>query len=195
MLIELMKLDYQPRRLSLRLSTYDYGKIGAYFITICTKDRVNLFGKVANGSMFLNTLGGIVQEEWLQLAELRDNVKLDEFVVMPNHIHSILFITHEIEGTASRAPTGRDFGRPVSGSLSTIIGGFKSGVTKRINQLLNIRFKGVWQRSFFDHAIRNDDSLARIREYIVTNPLRWELDRENPQRQGEDDFDRWLSQL
>jgi putative transposase len=188
-----MKIDFQPRVPSLRLEHYDYTKIGAYFVTICTKEHRNLFGKIENGLMKLNNSGEIVQHEWLQLDRLRDNVELDEFVVMPNHFHAILFITREMEGTASRAPTKRIFGKPVSGSLSSIIGGFKSGVAKKINQLKNPVHAGVWQRSFFEHVIRTEESLDRLREYIVTNPLRWELDRENPHRQGEDDFDRWMN--
>ena len=195
-----MKGNLQSRRSSLRLANYDYTQIGAYFITICTKDRKNVFGEIENGLMVLNPLGEIVQQEWLQLANVRHNVKLDEFMVMPNHFHAILFITDQGDGMAShaptkQAPTKRIFGHPVSGSLSTIIGGFKSGASKRINQLTNFHYELLWQRSFFEHVIRTDASLARIREYIVTNPLRWELDRENPQRRGVDDFDQWLGRL
>ena len=175
-----MKGNFQPRRSSLRLAQYDYTQTGAYFITICTKDRKNIFGKINNGLMLLNNIGEIVQQEWQQLADVRHNVELDEFIVMPNHFHAILFITDQGEGTASRAPTEdtprkRSFGKPVPGSLSSIIGGFKSGASKRINQSTNFNSAGIWQRSFFDHVIRTDASLARIREYIVTNPLRWEL--------------------
>jgi REP-associated tyrosine transposase len=190
-----MKSNFQTRRPSLRLQDYDYTKLGAYFVTICTRNRQHVFGGVEQGIMVLNIIGEIVQEEWLNLPQLRNNIELDQFIVMPNHFHAILFIRHELEGTASRAPTKRIFGKPVSGSLSTIVGGFKSGVAKRINKLRNPPYMGVWQRSFFENVIRTEESLARIREYIATNPLRWELDRENPQRQGEDDFDRWMGQL
>jgi putative transposase len=111
---------------------------------------------------------------------------------MPNHFHAILFLINEIKGTASRAPTKREFGKSVSGSLSTILSGFKSGVAKRINRLLNHNLEGLWQRSFFEHVIRDEESLVLIREYILTNPFRWELDRENLQRTGDDEFDHWL---
>jgi putative transposase len=190
-----MKPDFQTRHPSLRLQDYDYAEAGAYFVTICTWNRRHVLGQIDQGVMVLNVIGSIVTEEWLNLPKLRNNVELDQFIVMPNHFHAILFIADKIKGTASRAPTERIFGQPVSGSLSTIIGGFKSGVANRLNRLANSLYARLWQRSFFDHVIRNDESLARIREYIVTNPLGWELDRENPQRQGEDDFDRWLSQL
>lgn len=92
---------------------------------------------------------------------------------MPNHIHGII-ILHE-SGTARRAPTGQ-FGKPVTGSLSTIIRSFKSAVTKRINKIRNIRGKPVWQRSFYDHIIRNEKSLHDIREYIRNNVIDWEND-------------------
>ncbi len=195
-----MKGNFQPRRSSLRLAQYDYTQIGAYFITICTKDRKNIFGKIENVLMVLNNIGEIVQQEWLQLANVRHNVKLDEFMVMPNHFHAILIITDQVEGMASHASTEDtqtkpSFGKPVPGSLSTIIGAFKSGVSKRINQLTNFHYERLWQRSFFEHVIRTEESLARIREYIATNPWRWEFDRENPHRQGDDDFDRWMGRL
>ncbi len=187
-----MKLLVKPRRTSLRLQDFDYTKIGGYFVTICTKNRKNLFGEIKEGAMILNALGEIVQEEWLYLPKLRSNVELDQFVVMPNHFHAILFLINEIKGTASRAPTKREFGQSVSGSLSTILGVFKSGVAKRINRLLNHNLAGLWQRSFFEHIIRDEASLVRVGEYILTNPFRWELDRENLQRTGEDEFDLWM---
>lgn len=142
--------------------------------------------------MILNALGEMVQEEWLYLPKLRSNVELDQFVVMPNHFHAIVCLINENPGTASRALTKREFGQSFSGSLSTIIGGFKSGVTRRINRLPHHNLAGLWQRSFFEHVIRKEESLVRIREYILTNPCRWELDRENLQRTGEDEFDLWM---
>lgn len=187
-----MKSGFQSRRHSLRLPDYDYTAMGAYFVTICTKKRRNLFGEIEQNVMVLNTVGKIVQEELLHLSTLRNDLEIDQFIVMPNHLHAILFITGAIKGTASRAPTLSNFGKPVSGSLSSIIGGFKSGITRRINRMENL-FRGeLWQRGFFEHVIRNDESLERIREYILTNPLRWDLDRENSHRVGDDEFDRWL---
>jgi REP element-mobilizing transposase RayT len=174
-----MKTIIPLRRPSLRLKDYDYRQTGAYFITICAKDHS----------------GRIVHKEWLNLAKLRANIELDEFVIMPNHFHAILWILGEEVGTASRAPTVEQFGQPVSGSLSSIIRGYKSGVLKRINEMHHSHRKTVWQRSFYEHVIRNEESLNRIRGYIATNPLRWELDKENPMGTGEDDFDLWLAKL
>ncbi len=96
----------KPRRSSLRLKNYDYTRVGAYFITISTKNHKNLFGQIINSEMVLNELGWVVQEEWLKLPRLRRNVETDYFIVMPNHFHGILWLMRESEGTASRAPTG-----------------------------------------------------------------------------------------
>jgi hypothetical protein len=95
----------------------------------------------------------------------------------------------------SRAPTAEQFGKPVAGSLPTIIRSFKSATTNRINILRSAPRAPLWQRNYYEHVIRNEEELRRIREYIQTNPLRWELDRENPARRGEDEFDRWLASL
>jgi len=100
-----------------------------------------------------------------------------------------------VQGTACRAPTGteRRFGQPIAGSLPTIVGAFKSAVTKRINELRASPGAKVWQRGYYEHIIRSDRALDRIRAYIAANPARWALDPENLVRQGEDDFDRWLA--
>ena len=183
------------RRKTIRLQGYDYSQTGAFFVTICTYNHRCLLGQIIDGEMILNRAGRIVQEEWLNLPRLRPQVRLDQFVVMPNHFHGILMLIEETEGTASRAPTREGFGKPISGSLPTIIRGFKSVVTHRINLTQHTPGQAVWQRGFYEHVIRNEESLNRIREYILTNPSRWELDRENPRRRGEDEFDHWLAQF
>jgi len=189
-------------RRSLRLRGYDYSQPGMYFVTICTQGRGLLFGDVVEGKMMVNQMGWTIEEEWLKTPTLRSYVVLDEFVVMPNHFHAILMIVSEGRGTwpmekpgRSRAPTMEQFGKPVSGSLPTIIRSFKSAVTKRVNDLRGPPGLPVWQRDYYEHIIRDEDSLRRIRDYILTNPLRWELDQENPARRGEDEFDRWLASL
>jgi REP element-mobilizing transposase RayT len=168
-----------------------------------------LFGRIINEEMQLSETGRIVEAEWLNVEVARTNVKLDQFVVMPNHFHGILWIEENNEGTecrgtaccaptrtASCAPTFPAlprFGHVVSGSLSAIIRGFKSAVTNRLNKMSNTGGNTLWQRNFYEHVIRNERSLNRIREYIVNNPLSWELDRENQEREGEDGFDKWLA--
>ena len=172
------------RRRSIRLQGYDYSRPGAYFITICTHNREFLFGTIVDGEMVLNQYGKIVADEWMKTPKIRREIKLDEWVVMPNHFHGIVWIRR---GTARRAPTNtrraptvEQFGKPVAGSLSTIVQAFKSAVTKHINQLRNTPGMKLWQRNYWEHIIRNDDELNRIRQYVIDNPMQWETDRENP---------------
>jgi putative transposase len=184
---------------------YDYTQGGAYFITICTRNRECLLGKVVNSMVQLNTTGRLVESTWLQTATVRPEIDLDAYVVMPNHFHAI-FSIHESPGvpgaTHQVAPTknhsaGADKSRRPAGpkpkSVGAIIGQFKSLVTKRINLAQQHLDASVWPRNYYEHVIRDEESLNRIREYIVTNALRWDLDRENLQAAGKDAFDDWLA--
>ena len=170
--------DIHHRR-SIRLDGYDYTQAGAYFITICTYERECLFGNVVEGNMQPNDLGRIVADEWVKTADIRPEIGLDAWVVMPNHFHGIVVMING-RGTARRAPTTEQFGKPVAGSIPTIIRSFKSAATKRINEFRHTPGMPVWQRNYFEHIIRNKTALAKIREYIINNPQQWELDRENP---------------
>jgi REP element-mobilizing transposase RayT len=134
----------------------------------------------------LNKYGHIVETEWIKTADIRKNVELDTYAIMPNHFHGILLITDNCRGTEHRAPTVEQFGKLVSGSLPTIIRSFKATVTKQINQLRNTPGSSVWQRNYYEHIIRNEKKLNKIRKYIINNPLKWLLDRENPDRKGSD---------
>ena len=157
-------MESSPRtsnRRSLRLKKYDYSRGGAYFVTVCVRKRLCLFGNVADGEMVLNQFGAIVRDEWLKTAEIRDNIEMDGFVVMPNHVHGIILIQAR-RGTACRARISEQFGKPVPGSLPTVIRAFKSAVTKRINQKRNTRGRAVWQRNYYEHVIRDDDDLNKI---------------------------------
>ena len=98
-------------------------------------------------------------------------------------------------GTMHRAPTVERFGKPVSGSLPTILRAFKAAVTRRINRKHCTPGQPVWQRNYYEHIIRNDYSLNRIREYIYYNPQRWHLDRYNPEATGPDEINQWLDQV
>ena len=173
--------DKHQRR-SIRLKDYDYSQAGAYFITICTYNKVYLFGEVVNGETVLNEYSKVVQEEWYRSAEIRYEVELDAFVVMPNHIHGIATIV----GAQGLAPL--QHGHPPLQrrlrSLSTFITGFKSAVTRRINDLRGTPYSPIWQRNYYEHVIRNEDDLDEIREYMVNNPLKWDLDSENPNNSG-----------
>ena len=183
-------MRYDPNkhhRRSIRLKGYDYTHAGAYFVTICTHDRQCLFGEVVDGIVQLNAFGEIVRDEWLRTADVRPNVELDTFVVMPNHIHGIIVLrdndgrgTLHGRGTLQRAPTIEQFGKPTSNSIPTIVRLFKSATTKRINERRGTPGSPVWQRNYYEHIIRHEESLNRIRQYILDNPLSWAMDRENP---------------
>lgn len=189
-----------PRRRSIRLPYYDYRQNGAYFFTICTLNRECLFGHVENDTMRLNEAGHIAHNEWLRSAEMRREIALDEFVVMPNHLHGIVFISEtggmrndgkkaqdpatDSDGTATSARTEgvhrTPLQRPARASLGTFINGYKASVTKRLTALHILSGASVWQRNYYEHIIRNDDDLDRIRHYIANNPACWKDDRENP---------------
>jgi putative transposase len=144
------------RRRPLRLPGYDYAQPGAYFVTICTHGHIALFGTIADGTMRLNGRGRIVHDTWLHM---RDHypIDLDAFVVMPNHIHGIVVIGAGLKP----APT-----------LSEIVRGFKTFSARQIGQ-------PIWQRNFYEHIVRNEAALERIRQYITDNPAQWPSDHEN----------------
>ena len=179
-----MKYDpFKHHRRSIRLKDYDYTQAGAYFITCVTHNRDNLFGDIADGEICLNEMGHVVEEEWLNAARVRPNVELDEFVVMPNHFHGIIVISGDNVGASRRlAPTAAKPPRaPAPNSIGAIMAQFKSIVTKRINLLCDTQGAPVWQRNYYEHIIRNDADLDRIRAYIFNNPFNWQSDDENLQ--------------
>mgnify|MGYP001603222805 CR=1 FL=1 len=155
-----------------RLKDYDYSQAGYYYVTVCTKDRQEWLGEIKDGAMIFNECGGIVGRYWAQIPQHYGNVTLDEFVVMPNHVHGIIIIDGIVVGTEQcSVPTIK----PVS--LSQIIKSLKDVTTKQIRSQCGIHFS--WQRSFHDHIIRDEYDLCRIREYIINNPLKWDDDVEN----------------
>ncbi|HLP87893.1 MAG TPA: transposase [Nostocaceae cyanobacterium] len=179
---------YDPNihhRHTIRLKNYHYTQPGAYFITICTKAKQCLFGNVINGKMQLNYLGQIAFNCWQEIPKHYSNTELDVFVIMPNHLHSILLIT-EIVGTwQCHVQPPRQFSKPVSGSISTIIGNYKSAVSKQINLILKTKGQSIWQTNYYEHIVRNEESFNSIREYILNNPQTWEEDPENTQNEQE----------
>jgi REP element-mobilizing transposase RayT len=167
---------------------------GAYFITLVTFQRDSLFGEIRNGKMKLNRHGMIVQEEWFASADIRKEIRLypEEFVVMPNHIHGIVWIVDttgadgrvgensvDNVGATGRSPLQKPTRQPgpAKKSLSSFVAGFKSAVTKRIRNELNET--GIWQRNYHDRIIRDEPELENIRKYIEINPSNWEQDEEN----------------
>ena len=177
-----MSNQYNPKihhRESMRLKDYDYAQDGYYFVTICAENKIEYFGKIIDGKIVLNEIGKIVNQCWLEIPKHFPDVLLDEHIIMPNHIHGVIAIEN------NNCVVGNENFRSLRGwhgaksrSLSSIIRGFKIGVTKWCCQN---NYDFVWQKSFYDHVIRNEKSLDKIRKYIVENPLKWELDRNNPE--------------
>ncbi len=171
-------------RKSIRLRGYDYSQAGMYFVTICTHDRTPLFGEIINGEMKMNESGVIATDEILVTAKIRHNVSFDEFIVMPNHMHGII----TVGARCTRPECVRRECTPQNGqgseaglvqcapTIGDVVRGYKSAVTKRINQLRNLPFAPVWQRNYYEHIIRDEAAYVKIAEYIQTNPQRWQED-------------------
>ena len=185
----------QQRRKRLRLSGFDYSSEGGYFITIVTHGRIPLFGEITNNEMICSKEGEIARLEWFRTMQVRENVELfaDEFMVMPNHIHGIIWLT---DGSSVGVERRCDFGvsepsewystptknnRPLvlPGSIPAIIRAYKSAVTYAINSVRNTKGRPVWQRNYFEHIIRDEKDYDNIVEYIYQNPYNWETDKEN----------------
>ena len=218
-------------RRSIRLDGYDYASEGLYFITICVNKKECLFGDIVDGKMMLNEFGIIARNEWMKSSEIRSEIELDEFIIMPNHIHGIVRInnpnpsnvgaygntpggenndrtvahskTHNDEQedhnrayfhtpggenndrTVAHSKTHNDeqedhnrayFHTPLrspSKSIGAMVRGYKSSVTTQINILRNSPQFPVWQRNYYEHIIRNDESYETIKNYILNNPSNW----------------------
>ena len=158
------------QRKATRLKDYDYSSRGSYFVTICTKYGKEWFGEIQNGEMILSNFGRIAEECWIEIPVHFENATLDEFIVMPNHVHGIL----NIVGNAYM----RSLPNRTKMLLSSIVQQYKSSVTRKIRYSSNhSRFQ--WQKSFYDHIIRTEGNFNKIREYNSYNPLKWEADIEN----------------
>jgi REP element-mobilizing transposase RayT len=200
-----MKSRYDPdhhHRRSIRLKGYDYAQAGAYFVTICTHNRACLFGDIVDDSIRLNDAGQLVQEVWTVIPTQHPGIAIDEFVVMPNHIHAIIMIAstttvgaqfiapHSAPHSGSPGPpatigtTGTAGAMNHAPTVGAIVRAYKARVTVAINQRQGTRGVPVWQRNFYEHIIRDDDTLDRIRQYIVDNPAQWAHDPENTSPAG-----------
>ena len=174
--------EKQLRRRSIRLKDYDYSQEGAYFVTICAYGKKCIFGDVIDYRVELSPIGQIVSKFWFEIPKHFGSVYLDEFVVMPSHIHGIVMITGKRRGVKFNAPTRDDdyYSRisPRKDTLSVIVRTYKSAVSSwcRKNGCEDFH----WQRNYYEHVIRSDDDLVQIREYIANNAVKWDLDNENP---------------
>ena len=166
------------RNESSRLNVHDYSSGGKYFITICTQKMIPYFGNILCKQMKMSESGKIAYDFWYELPEHFSFVSLDEFVVMPNHIHGIVIIeSPDIVGTlhaTSLQPVPNEFMSYISpkpGSLATVIRSYKSAVSKNVH-LIDSDFS--WHPRYYDHIIRSDRELDRIRKYIINNPYKWD---------------------
>lgn len=167
-------------RRSIRLPDYDYAQSGVYFVTICAEKRECLFGEILADAMLLSPFGQIVLGVWQALPRHFASVELDAFVVMPNHVHSIVKIVGEANGHPKEQPLPAIHDGTQPGSLAAIVQNFKSVTTRKINQLRGLSGKTIWQRNYHERVIRNQRELEAKRQYIANNPMQWALDAENP---------------
>lgn len=181
------RMKYAPdshHRRSIRLKGYDYTQAGAYFVTICTQNRECLFGDTKDGEMRLNEHGEIAKKYWEDLSNHYSCIESDEFVIMPNHFHGIIVIVgaqfiapfdcdainqNKKHGAINHAPT-----------VGEIVRAFKARCTHAINQIRNTQRCPVWQHDYYEHVIRSEEEMNRIRKYIVDNPAKWDEDENNP---------------
>ena len=185
-------MAYNPaihHRRSIRLKGFDYSQPAVYFVTIYCYQRECLFGTILQDKIVLSELGNIVREEWARSFKIRNELKPDAWVVMPNHFHGLLWFDRPI--MPSQSPS--DDGEPVNDgalgksrlrrparSLGSVIAGFKTATTKRINQLRNAPGTPVWQRNYYESIVRDDRMLNHIRDYIENNPRSWSTDSLHP---------------
>ena len=186
-------MKYDPakhRRRSIRLKHYDYSRSGAYFVTIVMKGRACLLGDIVDEEMRLNNIGHAVQDVWQNLVAHYARIELDTFIVMPNHVHGIIVIVdhRDTVGAGLRpAPTKTQHGLP------EIVRAFKSFSARSINKMRHTPGAPIWQRNYFEHVIRSEESWNRIRQYILDNPARWAFDRENPTATAPEPENAWRS--
>jgi len=186
---------YNLNRRSIRLKGYDYSRTGLYFVTICCQNKIHLFGKIVDDRMILNDFGIIAYKEWIKSEDIRIEIKLHDFIIMPNHFHAIV----EIVGANGRSPVHGDIqeqyadgstdlnkeDKKIKGinismqakSVGSLMSGYKSSVTLKVNKIRNLPARAVWQRNYWEHIIRNEDEYNRIKNYIISNTEKWEDDK------------------
>ena len=177
-----------PKRKQIRLKDYDYSSNGWYYLTICAQKHQCLFGEIIDGIVKLNGAGKIINRFWLKIPKRFKNIELDEYIIMPNHLHGIIVINHI--GRENRAMNGRENRAP---TLGQIVAYFKYQSTKYINNTVGAGssrpihagssrpIQKIFQRNYYEHIIRNEIDLNKIREYIWLNPKMWDRDRNNPE--------------
>ena len=175
------------RRRSIRLKDFDYASGALYFLTIYADRRRCIFGKIRDGEMQLNKLGRIVEDEWLVSLEMRRHIDLDAYVIMPNHIHSVVALFEKGDALPGGGQGARS--APLRGmqprSLASLVAGFKASVTRAARFVVPRLRTPIWQRNYYEHIVRDERDLERIRAYIEANPARWEEDAYHPRFHAE----------
>ena len=201
-------------RRSIRLPGYDYRSPGAYFVTMCVQGGECLLGEVVDGEMQLGGWGQVASHYWKRIPDHSEHMELDVWVVMPNHMHGIIVINGRGEASPASTPSidnlrpgaarlqDQEAARDASpllqpalqpGSLGAVVGNYKSVTTRRINRSRGMPGTPFWQRNYWEHIIRNEQSLNRIREYIENNPARWAEDQLHPDA-APNPFSQWTPQ-
>lgn len=157
-------MEYIRRKL-IRIPGFDYSQACTYFVTICSDQKKCIFGHIVGTNMHLNQMGILVASCWKDLSKMYQSVLLDGWVLMPNHLHAIIWLN------TNNSEKQR---------LERLIAAFKARSTSKARRVCDNNIN-LWQRSFFEHVIRDEDDLMRIRQYIVDNPAQWAVDRENPE--------------
>jgi putative transposase len=186
-----MDRGYFSHGKQIRLKGYDYSKPGAYFVTLCCKDRQCYFGRIENRKIIFSTMGKIAKRNWENIPRHFKNVILDDYIIMPNHLHGIIHIIHDnncrglinqiltiVNQTHNTDITHWILMKDPNITLGKIIRYFKAKSTRFIRQNGYKIF--AWQRNYYEHVIQNIKSLQTIRRYIINNPLKWDLDKDNP---------------
>lgn len=186
-------MKYNPKihhRRSIRLQGYDYSQAGAYFLTICCEDGLYRFGNIINGDMILNEYGQIAYNQWNKLPGRFLNMQLDVFQIMPNHLHGIIALNHAPVGATlavvpDNVPVVPDIRAglapaPTANTVRNIVGAYKSlvaNVCLEIHKSKNEMMGKLWQRNYYEHIIRNEQSYQTMSEYIINNPSKWKEDK------------------
>jgi len=170
---------------SIRLQDWNYAWPAMYYVTICTKDRACCLGEIKDEQVYLSEIGKVAFECWLEIMNHFDFVELDDWIIMPNHLHGVVeviekkdFDDENCRDAPWHVSTGNKFAPLPSKSLPSIINHFKGSVKRLCNK--NDLAKFAWQERYYEHIIENDEDNARIKEYIANNPINWEIDRNNP---------------
>lgn len=179
--------DLRSRR-SVRLPGYDYSRVGMYFVTICADQRRCIFGDIRRNTAVLSQIGEVVSSCWREIPCHFPHVKVETYVVMPNHVHGILTIQSKGPSATLLNKTARgmeSFGKPTPGSIPTIVRSFKAAASRHARESGLVAGEPIWQRGYYEHVLRNTREYIEATNYILLNPARWADDEDNRNKQSD----------